>query len=89
MILNGREVVIDSVDLEVFQNKAGIDYDKDYDERVMIFSWIGNIGFGEYTLYTDSEGRWHGDSEHMDKGEDKEFIRLLLDKFVEGLVIEG
>ena len=89
MTLNGREVEIDEVEVEVFQNKAGIDYDKDYDERVMILSWSGNIGFGEYTLYTDGKGNWHGDSECMDRGEDKEFIRLLLDKFVERLVIDG
>ena len=89
MILNGREVEIDEVEVEVFQNRAGVDCNKDYDERVMILSWSGNIGFGEYTLYTDREGKWHGDSETMDRGEDKEFIRLLLDKFVEGLEIEN
>ena len=87
MKLNGHDVVIDEVEVEVFQNK-GKDNGKDYDEYVMILSWTGNIGFGEYTLYTDREDVWHSDSEHMDSNEDKSFLKLLLDKFVEGLEVD-
>ena len=80
MILNGREVEIDEVQAEAFRNEREAD--------VIIFSWIGNIGFGEYTLYKDKDSDiWKADSETMDRGEDKEFIRLLLDKFVEGLEV--
>ena len=81
MILNGREVVIDDVEFEFYGNTDGID--------LIILVWSGNIGFGEYSLYKEKDGQWRGDSECMDRGEDKEFIRLLLDKFVEGLEIES
>lgn len=80
MTLNGREVEIEIDDVTALKNVDGV--------QAIIIGWSGNIGFGEYTLYTDGKGRWHGDSEHMDKGDDKEFIRLLLDKFVERLVID-
>lgn len=80
MTLNGREVEIDEVQAEAFRNEEETD--------VIIFSWIGNIGFGEYALHKDKGSDiWKADSECMDRGEDKEFIRLLLDKFVEGLEI--
>ena len=88
MKLNGHDVVIDEVEVEVFQNK-GKDIGKDYDERVMILSWTGSIGFGEYTLYTDREGVWHGDSEHMDSNGDKSFIKLLLEKWIEKMEVEA
>ena len=81
-----REVVIDSVTVRGFENGNGASIQID---------WMGNLGYGQYTLYTeddvyhDDEIHWKADSETMDRGEDKEFIRLLLDKFVEGLEIES
>lgn len=50
--------------------------------------WSGNIGFGEYIVYQE-DGKWKGYSECMDEGEDKEFLRYLLDKFVENIEIAG
>lgn len=50
--------------------------------------WSSTIGFGEYTLYKESgDEKWYGDSECMDRGEDKEFIKELLRLFVEKLIV--
>ena len=80
MTLNGREVEVEIDYVTALTNVDGV--------QAIIIGWSSNIGFGEYTLYTDSKGKWHGDSECMDKGEDKEFIKLLMEKFVEELVID-
>ena len=80
MILNGREVEIEIDDVTATKNVDGTEY--------IIIGWSGNIGFGEYSLYNDADSDvWKADSESMDRGDDKEFIRLLLDKFVEGLEV--
>lgn len=51
--------------------------------------WYGNIGFGEYNLYKENEeDGWHGDSECMDTNDDKAFLKLLMDKFIEQVKIE-
>lgn len=58
-------------------------------EHGLILSWQGNIGFGEYTIFTDSEGHMLADSEHMDKDDDKEFLRSLFDSIVEQIKVVG
>ena len=58
------------------------------DREVIKFKWTGNIGWGEYTLYTEN-GQWYGDSECMDRGENKEFLKKLFDKIIEQIKIEG
>ncbi len=58
-------------------------------EHGLILSWQGNIGFGEYTIFTDSNGNILGDSECMDKGEDKEFLKSLFNSIVEQIKIVG
>lgn len=58
-------------DVDVTEIETGKDY--------IIISWSGNIGFGEYTLYKVKD-KWFGDSECMDQGEDKDFLRYLLSK---------
>ena len=81
MMLRGNDVEIDSVDVEIFNNP-----DRNCD--LVILSWVGNIGFGEYTLrYTD--GEWQGDSECMDINDDKGFLTLLLQKWVEQITIRS
>lgn len=48
--------------------------------------WVGNIGFGEYIIYTDGEN-WYADSECMDGNDDKWFIQKLMSSFIEKLKI--
>ena len=48
----------------------------------MIISWSANIGFGEYIFYKEN-GKYYADSEHMDRGEDKKFGKMLLELFLE------
>lgn len=58
-------------------------------EHGLILSWQGNIGFGEYTIFTDSNGNILGDSEYMDKGDRKEFLKSLFESILEQIEIVG
>ena len=51
-------------------------------------SWSGNIGFGEYQLFWGDDGKLHADTEHMDRGEDKRFTKLILQKLSEYITID-
>ena len=51
--------------------------------------WYGDIGFGEYTIIVGEDGRWIGDSECMDRGEDKSFLEHLFRNIVESIEIVG
>ena len=48
-----------------------------------VIQWSGDIGFGEYTIYIDTDGKLKGDSECMDRGEDKEFLEQLFHGIIE------
>ena len=64
-------------------------------------AWSSKIGFGEYTIYRESLAydknyytteecpaeEWFGDSECMDKGEDKEFLSELMRLFIEKITV--
>ena len=51
--------------------------------------WNSNIGFGEYTIYKPvGSNEWFVDSEGMDDNENKDFIKKLMDLFIEKLNIE-
>ena len=52
----------------------------------VIIEWSGNIGFGEYTIYKKND-KWYGESECMDRGEDKAFLKYLLNRFAENVEI--
>lgn len=76
-----EEIKINNVEVESFRNSDEID--------VIILSWQGNIGWGEYTLYKEKDSdQWKGDSECMDSNEDKSFLKMLLDKFVENVNVK-
>ena len=49
--------------------------------------WYGDIGFGEYTIYVDSDGKLKGDSECMDRGKDKTFLEQLFHNIIEQIEI--
>ena len=52
-----------------------------------VIQWSGGIGFGEYTIYVDGDGKLKGDSECMDRGEDKEFLEQLFRNIIEQIEI--
>ena len=55
----------------------------------IVIEWDSDIGFGEYTIYRkEGSSEWFGDSEHMDHGEDKDFIKELLRLFVEKITVK-
>ena len=79
-----RRFVVDTINLEVygirpFVNERGSGF---------VIEWDSDIGFGEYTIYKCvGYDEWHGDSEHMDNNEDKDFIKELMKLFIEKLHI--
>jgi hypothetical protein len=55
----------------------------------VILSWSANIGFGELTIYKgNGNDKWRVDSECMCNNEDKEFIRMVLNKWVDEMVVD-
>lgn len=50
----------------------------------IVLEWSGNIGWGEYTIYKEyGSDEWFAESECMDRGEDKDFLRELLKQFAD------
>lgn len=70
---------IDEVDC--FENSRGY--------GVVIIPWSANIGFGELTLYQEKDGKWKAHTECMCNNEDKEFIRMVLNKWVDEMEVKG
>lgn len=53
-----------------------------------ILEWFGNIGWGEYTIYREHySDKWFAESEGMDEGEDKDFLRELLKQFADKIKV--
>ena len=55
---------------------------------VIIIEWSSNIGWGRYDLVLEDDGMLHAYTECMDKGDDKEFTKAILEKLVEKIVVE-
>ena len=55
---------------------------------VIGIEWSSNIGWGRYELILGDDGMLHAYTEYMDKGEDKEFTKAILEKLVEKIVVE-
>ena len=53
----------------------------------VIISWSANIGFGQLTIYKDGE-KWKADTECMCSKEDKEFIHMVMNKWIDDMIIE-
>ena len=51
--------------------------------------WTGSNGFGQYTIWTDENGNLKGDSEYMDNGDRKEFLKSLFESILEQIEIVG
>ena len=54
------------------------------------FDWSSDIGFGEYVVYREhNSDKWVARSEYMDFNDDKDFLKKLLEKFVEMIEVVG
>ena len=54
----------------------------------VVFEWSGNIGWGQYTIYREHySDEWIAESEGMDEGEDKDFLRELLKQFADKIKV--
>ena len=51
-------------------------------------SWSGSSGFGQYDLWKDEFGKWHGSSEYIDSQDDKSFINELMGLFLKDIIID-
>ena len=80
---SGKEIVINDVNL----NYTFYDENK---EKGFCLSWDSNIGFGQMTFIQNKDSNEIDvETEAMSDNSDKEFIKLVLDKFIEKLnVIE-
>jgi hypothetical protein len=56
---------------------------------VIGIEWSANIGFGRYELALGDDGKFHAYTECMDKGEDKEFTKMILNALVDKIVVEN
>jgi hypothetical protein len=71
-----------SVDgVEVFRDRTG-------NIGTFRILWSGDIGYGEYTLRIEQE-RITADSETMDSGKDKAFLKRLLELLLEKVKVTG
>lgn len=56
----------------------------------LTLSWSANIGWGELSIYKDnSDGKWKADTEYMCNEENKDFIKMVLDKWVEDMEVDN
>ena len=64
-----------------------------FNEDAMIISWVSDIGWGEYWIGITEYGDLEADSECMDRGDDKSFLKELLslasDNIVKKVLIAG
>lgn len=54
---------------------------------VIGINWSSDAGFGQYELIM-KDGTLHAMSEHMDNNQDKKFIKALLEKLLDKIVID-
>lgn len=61
------------------------------DERqCIVISWSANIGWGVLTIYRDSpDSAWEVDSECMSNNENKEFIRSVMNAWIDSMNVSG
>ena len=72
---SGEEIIINDVNLVTCNN-------------AFVLQWDSNIGWGEMTFYTDKETKQiNVETECMSDNDDKRFIKLVLDKFIEKLEV--
>ena len=57
------------------------------DGALIDIEWVADCGFGRYLIYKTADGRMVAESECMDRGEDKTFLKSLLEKFIDEIEI--
>ena len=68
-------------DVEIFSNETN---------EGMYLSWSANIGFGEVKIFREKGTEmWRADTERMCSNDDKEFLRMVLNAWVDQMEIEG
>ena len=70
---SGEEIIINDVNLVTCNN-------------AFVLQWDSNIGWGEMTFYKDGD-KLNVETECMSDNDDKRFIKLVLDKFIEKLEV--
>lgn len=55
---------------------------------VIGIEWSSDAGFGRYELIMEEDGMLHAQSECMDSNEDKKFIKALLDKLLDKIIVD-
>lgn len=74
-----KDITINEVEAFSNDNRSGV-----------IISWSANIGWGELSFYKDnSDGKWIADTECMSNNENKEFIRMILNKWIDDIEVSG
>ena len=83
-----RKIDVKDIDLQL--DETDVFVNKELEVAGINLMWSAKIGFGEYWLrYYPEEKKWTAYSECMDRGDDKEFLRELLNKLVDQIEIEG
>lgn len=77
-----KELMIDDIDVEAFESPLT-------HNDVIRIAWSGSSGWGEYVIRKGNSGKWFADSECMDSEDNKDFIKALLAKFVDDLIVDG
>lgn len=56
----------------------------------LVLYWSANIGFGQVMISRDNgDHTWRADTESMCAEDDKEFLRMVLNQWVEQIEVEG
>lgn len=54
----------------------------------MVISWDASIGYGRITIFKEDD-KWIADTECMCIDEDKDFLKMVLEKWIEDIKIVG
>lgn len=85
-INNSRSFTVDAVD--VWANRSDDPNMSHIKHGALGVDWAGSLGWGRWEMIMDEDGIPHIYTEHMDKGDDKEFSKAILEKVLEVAIIE-
>ena len=83
---NSRSFTVDTVN--VWANRSDDPNMSQIKHGVLGVDWAGSPGWGRWEMIMDENGVPHIYTEHMDKGDDKEFSKAVLEKVLEVAIIE-
>jgi hypothetical protein len=78
MIVQGHEAEFDVDSVEFWGSN-------ELSNGGMRIQWNSNIGFGQLDIWVNKDGKLTADTEGMSTNEDKEFIRLILNKLIDSI----